>query len=177
MVLHGDALDGEILDEANVRASEAIIALTNDDEVNILASLLAKRSGCKRAVTLVNNQAYGPLISSLGIDVVVNPRATTVSTILQHIRRGRIRGVHAVRDGAAEVLEGEAMETSSLVGRPLRDLDLPEGMTVGAVVHAGRVILPRGDTVIEPKDRVIIFALREMVKKVEKMFSVRIEFF
>jgi trk system potassium uptake protein TrkA len=177
VVLHGDALDGEILDEANVRASEAIIALTNDDEVNILASLLAKRSGCKRAVTLVNNQAYGPLISSLGIDVVVNPRATTVSTILQHIRRGRIRGVHAVRDGAAEVLEGEAMETSSLVGRPLRDLDLPEGMTVGAVVHAGRVILPRGDTVIEPKDRVIIFALREMVKKVEKMFSVRIEFF
>lgn len=177
VVLHGDALDGEILNEANVRATEAVIALTNDDEVNILASLLAKRAGCQRAITLVNSRAYGTLMSSLGIDVAVNPRATTVSTILQHIRRGRIRSVQSLRDGAAEVLEAEALETSILVGKPLRDVHLPDGMIVGAVVREDEVIVPRGDTVIEAKDRIVMFALKDAVKKVEKLFSVRLEFF
>jgi trk system potassium uptake protein TrkA len=177
VVLHGDALDGEILGEANVRATEAVIALTNDDEVNILASLLAKRAGCQRAITLVNSRAYGTLMASLGIDVAVNPRATTVSTILQHIRRGRIRSVQSLRDGAAEVLEAEALETSSLVGKPLRDVHLPDGMIVGAVVRDEQVIVPRGDTVIEAKDRIVMFALKDAVKKVEKLFSVRLEFF
>ena len=177
VVLHGDALDAEILAEANVGATETFVALTNDDEVNILASLLAKREGCQKAITLINNQNYGPLISSLGIDVVVNPRATTVSTILQHVRRGRIRALHSLRDGAAEVVEAEALETSSLVGRPLRDCDLPDGMIVGAVVRGSAVMIPRGDTVIQTHDRVIMFVLREQVKKLEKMFAVRLEFF
>lgn len=177
VVLQGDALDAEILNEANVRAAEAIVTLTNDDEVNILSALLAKRAGCRRAVTLINNQAYGPLITSLGIDVVVSPRATTVSTILQHVRRGRIRSVYSLRDGAAEVMEAEAMETSSLVGRPLREADLPEGVRVGAVVRGESVFIARGDTEIEPKDRVVLFVMKDVVKKVEKMFAVRLEFF
>jgi trk system potassium uptake protein len=177
VVLHGNALDGDILAEANVQSAEAIIALTNDDKVNILVSLLAKRAGCQRAMTLVNNQAYGQLVSSLGVDVVVNPRATTVSTILHHIRRGRIRGVHSLRDGQAEVIEGVALETSGLVGQPLRDVDLPAGIIVGAVVRGEEVIMPRGDTVIEAKDVVIMFALKEAVKVMEKLFAVRLEFF
>ncbi|MCG8691188.1 MAG: Trk system potassium transporter TrkA [Minwuiales bacterium] len=177
VVLHGDALDSEILDEANIRAAEAVIALTNDDEVNILASLMAKQQGCVKAITLINNQAYGSLISSLGIDVVVNPRATTVSSILQHVRRGRIRRVHSLRDGAAEVIEAEALETSSLVGSELRDIQVPDGIILGAIVRGDDVLMPRGDTVIQRHDRVIIFAQRDKVRTVEKMLSVRLEFF
>ena len=177
IVLNGDALDREILTEANVQQAEAIVAVTNDDEVNILASLLAKRYGTRRAVALVNNASYGPLITSLGIDAAVNPRATTVSTILQHVRRGRIRGVHSLRDGKAEVIEAEALETSPLVGTPLRDVRLPGGVIVGAVVRDDKVIIPRGDTIIEVGDRVVVLSSADAVKKVEKLFSVRVEFF
>ena len=177
VVLNGDVLDRDMLNEANVQATETIVAVTNDDEVNILASLLAKREGCERAVTLVNNVTYEPLLASLGIDVVVNPRAITVSRILQYVRRGRIRGVHSVRDGLAEIIEAEAMETSPLVGVPIRDVHLPGGMVAGAVIRGDEVIIPRGSTVIQPKDRVVIFTVAEGVKHLEKMFSVRLDFF
>lgn len=177
VVIHGDALDREILLEANVQNAETVVAVTDDDEVNILASLLAKKNGCQRAVTLVNNAGYTSLISSLGIDAAVNPRATTVSTILQHVRRGRIRGVHTLKDGMAEVIEAEALETSSMVGRALREARLPPGVVIGAVVRGATVIIPRGDTIIQAKDRVVIFALAEAVRKVEKLFSVRLDFF
>ncbi|MFN4274718.1 MAG: Trk system potassium transporter TrkA [Ferrovibrio sp.] len=177
VVLNGDSLDMDILNEAKVGAAEAIIALTNDDEVNILTSLLAKRAGAQRAITLVNNPAYEPLIGSLGVDVVVNPRSTTVSSILQHVRRGRIRGVHSLMDGAAEVIEAEAVETSALVGRPLSELNLPDGLMIGAIIRGDRVMIARGDSEIEAGDRVILFARRDAVKKVEKLFAVRLEFF
>jgi len=151
--------------------------VTDDDQVNILASLLAKRQGAERVVTLINNASYAPLISSLGIDAAVNPRATTVSSILRHVRRGRIRGVYTLRDGMAEILDAEALETSSLVGRPLSETRVPSGAIVGAVVREGAIIIPRGDTVIKTGDRVIMFALADRVRQVEKMFSVRIDFF
>ena len=177
VVLHGDALDSAILDEANVRATDTIVAVANDDEANILSSLLAKREGCQRAVTLVNDASYGPLMTSLGIDVVVNPRAITVSRILQHVRRGRIRDVYSLPDGVAEVLEAEAMETSTLIGKTISESNLPAGVIIGALVRGDEAIIPRGDTIIEPHDRVIIFTIADMVKKVEKMFSVRLEYF
>ena len=177
VVLCGDVLDRNILNEANVQATETVVAVTNDDEVNILASLLAKSEGCERAITLINNVTFEPLLASLGIDVVVNPRAITVSRILQYVRRGRIRGVHSLRDGLAEIIEAEAMETSSMVGVPIRDVDLPGGMVAGAVIRGDEVIIPRGSTVIQPKDRVVIFTIAEDVKHLEKMFSVRLEYF
>ncbi len=177
VVLNGDALERELLEEANVQATETVIAVANDDEVNILSSLLAKRYGCPRAVTLINNASYAPLITSLGIDVVVNPRAITVSRILEHVRRGRIRSVHSLPDGLAEVIEAEALETSPLVGVPLRDIDLPAGMLVGAIARGEEVIIPRGDTVIQAHDRIVMFTDADTVKKVEKMFTVRLEFF
>jgi trk system potassium uptake protein TrkA len=177
VVLNGDALDPEILDEANVGSAEAVIAVTNEDEVNILASLLAKRAGCKRAITLINASNFSPLVSSLGIDVVVSPRAITVSTILQHIRRGRIRAVHSLGDGFGEVIEAEALETCGVVGRPLKDIGFPEGVIIGAVVRDGVVMVPDPATVIKPKDRVVLFATSGDVRKVEKMFSVGLEFF
>jgi trk system potassium uptake protein TrkA len=177
VVLHGDALDPDILEEANVSTAEAVVAVTNEDEVNILASLLAKRSGARRAITLINKTSYSQLVSGLGIDVTVSPRAITVSTILQHIRRGRIRAVHSLGDGFGEVIEAEALETSGLVGPPLREIDFPEGVIIGALIRGGEVIIPRGDTIVKAKDRVILFATAAAVKKVEKMFSVRLEFF
>jgi len=176
-VLNGDGLDPEILEEANVNMAETIVAVTNDDEVNILASLLAKRHGCQRAVTLINKTTYGPLITTLGIDAVVSPRAITASTILQHVRRGRIKSVHSLRDGFAEVIEAEALETSPLVGKPIKEIRLPSDVIVGAVVRAEEVIIARPSTVIKPHDRVILLARSQSVRKIEKLFAVRLEFF
>lgn len=177
MVLHGDGLDPEILEEANVRATETVVAVTNSDEGNILASLLAKRYGCQRAITLINKTTYQPLVQPLGIDAVVSPRSITVSSILQHVRRGRIKAVHSLREGFAEVIEAEALETSTLINMPLKDIRMPAGVIVGAIVRGGDVIIPRPSTVIKPNDRVIILAEVGQVKKVEKMFAVRLEFF
>lgn len=177
IVLHGDALDPEILEEANVAMAETVVAVTNEDEVNILASLLAKRAGCQRAITLINKMTYAPLVSSLGIDVTVSPRAITVSSILQHIRRGRIRAVHSLGDGFGEVIEAEALETSPVIGQALRDIELPEDVIIGAILRGDEVIIPRGDTVIKPKDRVVLFAAAAAVKAIERMFSVRLEYF
>ena len=177
VVIQGDALDVEILTEANVKATETIITVTNDDEVNILASLLAKRYGAQRSITLINNTTYAPLMGSLGIDAVVSPRGITVSTILQHVRRGRIRSVHSLGEGFGEIIEADALETSRLVGVPIREAKLPEGVIIGALVRDGEVIIPRGDTVVRINDRVVLFAAADAVRKVEKMFSVRLEFF
>jgi trk system potassium uptake protein TrkA len=177
VVLHGDVLDPEILEEANVSATDTVVAITDDDETNILSSLLAKRHGAKRAITLLNKGTYEPLITTLGIDVIVSPRNITASTILQHVRRGHIYSVHTLREGFGELIEAEALETSSLVGAPLKEVKLPAGVMIGAIVRNGKVISPRGSTVIQDKDRVVLFAASEAVRKVEKLFSVRLEYF
>ncbi len=177
VVLNGDVLDPEILEEAGVAAVDSVIALTEHDETNILTSILAKRHGAKRAITLLNKSTYEPLIATLGIDVVVSPRNITASTILQHVRRGKIKAVHRLREGFGEMIEAEALETSSLVGAPLKEVDLPPGAIVGAIVRKGTVIVPRGNTVIQEADRVVIFATTASVRKVEKLFSVRLEYF
>ncbi|MDP6475518.1 MAG: Trk system potassium transporter TrkA [Alphaproteobacteria bacterium] len=176
-VIHGDALDSDILNEVNIAMAEAVIAVSNDDEVNILASLLAKRAGCQRAITLVNSSNYAPLMGSLGVDVAVSPRESTVSTILQRIRRGRILGIQSIRDGLAEIVEAEALETSPLVGTPLKEVNLPSGILIGAILRDGEVIIPRGDSVIAAHDRVVVFAAASAVRKLEKMFAVSLEFF
>jgi trk system potassium uptake protein TrkA len=177
MVLNGDILDLEILEEANVSETETFVAVSNDDEVNIIGSLLAKRAGAKRTVALINKHSYAPLVTTLGIDAVINPRVITVSSILQHVRRGRIRGIYSVREDFGEVIEAEALETSPLVGKPLRDARLPSGVIIGAILRGETVIVPRGATVINAHDRVVLFATYEAVKKVEKLFAVRLDFF
>ena len=176
-VTHGDALDTEILEETNIRQADTVVAVSNDDETNILASLLAKRYGVERSIALVNKDTYTPLVTTLGMDVLVNPRAITVSKILQHIRRGRIRSVHSLRDGFAEVIEAEALDTSTLVGAPLGEIALPTGVVIGAIVRDGEVIIARAASIIESGDRVILLSAAQSVKKVEAMFSVSLEFF
>ena len=177
VVINGDVIDPEILDEVGVEESEAIIAVTNDDETNILVSLLAKRFGTERAITLINNTTYSPLITSLGIDVVVSPRAITVSTILQHVRRGRIKAVHSLVDGFGEIIEAEILETSGLTGKRIDDADLPVGVLLGGIVRDGQVIIPRASTVLQVNDKVVLFSEAKSIKAIEKLFAVRLEFF
>jgi trk system potassium uptake protein TrkA len=177
MVLHGSALDQALLQEADIEDADLFVALTNQDQVNILSSIMAKRLGCKANMALINTVAYQDFTHMVGIDAYINPKAVTVSKILQHVRRGRIRAVYSVYRDMAEIIEAEALETSSLVGAPLRDLDLPEGLRIGAIYRDGQVIQPNGNVRIKPKDRVVIFATADAIKHVEQMFRVSLEFF
>lgn len=176
VVLNGDARARDLLREAGAELASAVIAVTDSDETNILSALLAKQMGTRWAMTLIAKRDYEQLTSTIGIDVAINPRDTTVSSILAHIRRGRIRAVHTIRDGAAEVFEAEALDTSPVVGTPLRELRA-EGLVVGAVVRGGTVITPRGDTQLRAGDRVVLAARGEAVKRVEQLFAVRLDYF
>ena len=177
VVLNGSALDQKLLLEADIPDADLMVAVTNNDQVNILSSVMAKRLGCKSNLSLINNPALQDITRSVGIDAFVNPSSVTISRVLQHVRRGRIRAVHSVQSGAAEIIEAEALETSPLVGAYLRDLDLPDGMRIGAIYRNGTVLKPHGSVMINPKDRVVIFALASAVKQVEQMFRVSLEFF
>lgn len=177
IVLQGDGLDRSILSEAGVDEAETVVAVTDNDQVNILTSVVAKREGARRSMALINDQDYGAVAQAVGIDRYIDPRATTISTILQHIRRGRIKGVFSLSDGAAELVDAIALETSPLVNKPLREAKLPEGVMIGAVLRDGEVQMPTGDTVINAGDRVVLMAMRDNVKDVEQMFRVSIEYF
>lgn len=177
IVLQGDGLDRALLREAGVEDAETVVAVTDNDQVNILASVVAKREGARRAMALINDQDYGPVSEAVGIDRFVDPRATTISTILQHIRRGRIKGLYSVSDGEAELVDAIALETSPLVNKPLKDADLPEGVMIGAVYRDGKVSMPNSETVIKPGDRIVLMALKDYVKDVEQMFRVSIDYF
>ena len=177
VVLNGSAMDAAILHEADIGEVDTMVALTNDDKVNILSCVMARKLGARRNLCLLNDAAFPPLAGTMGIDAVINPRSVTISRILQHVRRGRIQTVHTIQDGAAEVIEAEALETSPLVGRPLRSLDLPGGIRIGIIVHKGEVITPTGESQIAPGDKFIIFATADQVPKVEQMARVSLEYF
>lgn len=177
IVLNGDALSEELLREADVAHADTILALTNDDQVNILTCVLARQLGCARSMCLINSLGYTSVIRSLGIDAYVNPRATTVSRVLQHVRRGRIRAVHSIQNGAGEVIEAEALDTAPVVGKPLRSLGLPDGIRFGAILRDGEIIRPEGETELRAKDRVVLFATAETIRDVEQMFRVSFEYF
>lgn len=177
VVFHGDGLTPDVLREAGVADAEVVVSLTNDDEVNVLTAVVAKHRGARRALALVNSPNYDQLAPALSIDSFINPRAITVSTILQHVRRGRIKGVHALEQSAAEVIDAEALETSPLVGKAIRDAKLPDGVLIGAIVRGGACIYPKGDTVIEAKDRVVAMVRQDAVRKVEPLFRVGLDYF
>ncbi|MCM2474796.1 Trk system potassium transporter TrkA [Rhizobium sp. CG5] len=177
IVLHGSALDQNMLLQADIQDADLVVTLTNSDQTNMLCAAMAKRLGCRSGMVLINNPSFQELTTSLGIDAYINPRAVTISRVLQHVRKGRIRSVYAVQKGAAEVIEAEALETSPLVGRPFRDLELPAGIRIGALYRDRRVIRPDGDTKIKAKDRVVLFATAGAVRVVEQMFRVSIQYF
>ncbi len=177
VVLHGSSLDTQILIEADIEDADLMVSLTNDDQVNILSCVMAKRLGCKSNLALINSPAFLDFTKTLGIDAHVNPRAVTISRILQHVRRGRILAVHSIQQGVAEVIEAEALETSPIVGTPLRELDLPNGIRIGAIYRDGHVMRPDGVTKITTGDRVVLLAKASAVRHVEQLFRVSLEFF
>ncbi|MEM9839194.1 MAG: Trk system potassium transporter TrkA [Pseudomonadota bacterium] len=177
IVLHGSGLDRELLGEAGIAEAETIVALTDSDQVNLLAGVIGKREGARRAMILTNQPEYGMLSQTVGIDRFIDPRATTISTILQHVRRGRIKSVYSILEGQGELVDALALETSSLVDTPLGEAELPQGIVLGAIVRGADVILPDKGTIVRPGDRVVLLAMRDAVREVEKMFRVGISYF
>ena len=177
VVLHGDALDFELLVEAGIRDVETLVTVSSDDEVNILGALLAKQHGAERTVALVNSPNYSLLTGRLGIDAVVNPRGITISTVLSYVRLGSVVGINSILDGFGEVLEFLVRATSGAVGKAVLDLKLPKGVVLGGLVRDETGYI-RGDdsTVIEKNDRIILFVPAEHITKVEKIFAVRLDF-
>jgi len=184
-VLQGDVADADLLEEENVGEMDLFLSLTNDDEDNILSAMLAKRMGAKRVMALINRRAYAEMMEGSTIDIAISPAQTIIGELLAHLRRGDVAAVHSLRRGAAEVLEGVArgdVKTSKLVGRKLREIKLPKGTSVGAIVRGeGRestVLMPSSDMVIEADDHVIVFMPnKRSVRDVEKLFQVSATFF
>ena len=177
IVLHGDGLDIELLREAGIERADAVLSVTSDDKTNLLASVRAKALGAKMAIALVNDPTMMPMMEALDIDAYVNPRASTVSSILRHIRHGRVRGVYSIGDAEAEVIEAQVLSTSPIAGRAIRDVDFPEGALIGAVRKGDKVVRPTGSTRIEEGDAVVIFALVKDVPEVEALLRVSVDFF
>lgn len=187
LVLHGDATDEELLADENVASMDLFLALTSDDEDNILSAMLAKRLGARRVLALINRRAYAELIQGGTIDIAVSPAQTVIGELLAHVRRGDVVAVHSLRRGAAEALEGVARgdaRTSKLVGRSIEQLEatLPRGVRIGAVLRgpegALQVLMPAHDLVIETDDHMILFIpQKRQVREVERMFQVSATFF
>jgi len=181
VVLNGSATDQELLLDENIDKTDVFIALTNDDETNIMASLLAKRLGAKKVMTLISNPVYADLMQGGEIDVAISPQQATTSSLLAHVRKGDTESVHSLRRGAAEALEiivhGDE-KSSKVVGRAIEDIKSPPGATLAALVRDGEVVIAHHDTVIQSEDHVIVFVVdKEKTKAVEKLFSVGFSFF
>tara|TARA_Y100000590_G_scaffold412943_1_gene508318 strand:+ start:3189 stop:4568 length:1380 start_codon:yes stop_codon:yes gene_type:complete len=178
LVINGSSLDPDILKEAKISETETIISVTNQDEVNILTSILAKKQGCKKTITLTNDTTYRSILEPLGIDVVLSPQTITVSRILSYIRKGKIRQVYSLREGDGEVIEADALESSSIVNKKISELNLPKGIKLGAVIKNDKdVYMPEKNLVINDGDKVILFSLSKMIKKLEGLLSVRFRFY
>ncbi len=177
VILHGDGSDQSLLQEENIHDVDVLITLTNDEETNILVSLLGKRMGAKNTITKITKFGYFPLMATIGLEQIVSPRLSAIDTILQHVRKGKVLSAISVHGEQAEVIEAVALETSDIVGKPVRKVSFPKGALLIGIVRDDAVIVPSGDSVIEPDDKVVIFAKREVVPKIEKMLTVKLEFF
>ena len=181
IVFSGDASDPELLSEENVEQVDAFIAVTNDDEANIMSAMLAKRMGAQKAMVLIQRSAYVDLVQGGEIDIAFSPQQATISALLTHVRRGDIVNVYSLRRGAAEAIEAIAHgdeNTSKVVGRQISDIKLPPGTTIGAVVRDEQVIIAHSDTKIEANDHVILFLVdKKYISDVEKLFQPSAFFF
>lgn len=181
VVLHGSATDKALLEEENIENTDVFCALTNDDEVNVMASLLAKRHGARKVMTLINKADYVDLVQGGMIDVAISPQQATIGSLLTHVRRGDVVNVHSLRRGAAEAIEAIAhgdSTSSKVVGRRVGDIKLPPGTTIGAIVRGEEVIMGRSDVVVESDDHVILFVMNKRhIADVERLFQVGLGFF
>lgn len=170
IILQGNALDIDLLKESSIDIADFFLGLSENEQTNILSSLLAKRLGAKKAIVLSVDPAFVPIINSLGMDIVINPRLITVGSILQHIRRGHTLSVVKFQQSEAEAIELIAEEGSKIVGKPLRDISFPQGSILGAIVREGVMQIPAGNTIINPDERVIVFTLPHAIEKVQSLF-------
>ncbi len=181
LVLHGDGTDENLLQSENVAEIDIFCALTNDDENNIMSSLLAKSCGARKVIALINRSAYVGLVQGGKIDIALSPAHVTIGSLLAYVRQGDVAVVHSLRRGAAEALEVVAhgdQQSSKVVGRRIDQIDLPQGATIGAMVRGKRVMMAHHDSVIETDDHVIVFVLnKQIIRKVEKLFQVGVGFF
>lgn len=181
VVLQGSASDRDLLLEENIANTDLFLALTNDDEANIMSSLLAKRMGARKVMTIINNPAYVDLVQGGEIDIAVSPQLATIGTLLAHVRRGDIVSVHSLRRGAAEAIEVVAhgdTKSSKVIGKAIKDIALPSGTTIGAIIRADEVIIAHDATVIETGDHVIMFLVdKKYIRDVERLFQVGLSFF
>ncbi|MFN4362147.1 MAG: Trk system potassium transporter TrkA [Hylemonella sp.] len=185
LVLNGDAVEEDLLLEENVSEMDLFLALTSDDEDNIMSAMLAKRLGARRVMALINRRAYADMMQGSTIDIAISPAQTVIGELLTHIRRGDVVAVHSLRRGAAEALEGIArgdVKTSRLVGRRIEEIRLPDGARFGVIVRGeGRkseVLMPHHDTLIEDGDHIVIFIPnKRLVREVERLFQVSATFF
>ena len=180
IVLSGDASDRELLVEENIEETDVFCAVTNDDEANIMSSMLAKSLGARKVITLINNPAYVDLIEGGNIDIVINPQQATLGSILTHIRQGDVAKVHSLRRGAAEAIEAVAhgdATNSKVVGRRIEDIELPPGTNIGAIVRGEDVIIAHDDVVVQSDDHLVLFlGDKKRIKEVEKLFHAPLSF-
>jgi len=173
IVINGNGLDEDVLKEANVEEAETILSLTNDDEDNIMVSVLSEKiNPNKRTIALVNKQNYSLLQSSLKIDDLVDPRQTTISTILKHVHKGTIETVYTLLDGEYEFIEAEVLETSELISKSIKESNLPKEIRIGAIVRGNEIIVPKTDFKFEKKDLVVFLTQRKHLEKVESLFRI-----
>lgn len=177
VVLHGDGSDQELLKEENIKDIDVVVTLTGDEEVNILASLLVKQMGARKTITKISKFSYFPLMATIGIEQVVSPRLSAINTILQHIRRGKVLSSISIKGEQAEFMEAVALETSDIVGKPLKNISFPKGALVAGIIREENFIIPAGDSIINPGDMIIIFARKQAIPKVEKILAVKLEYF
>ena len=181
LVLYGDCTDENLLLSENISEVDVFCALTNDDENNIMSSLLAKSGGAHKVISLINRSAYVGLVQGGKIDIALSPAQVTIGSLLAYVRHGDVAAVHSLRRGAAEAMELVAhgdRQSSKVVGRRIDEIELPKGATIGAIVRNGMVIMGHHDRLIEPADHVIVFVInKHMIPKVEKLFQVSLGFF
>lgn len=171
LVLHGDATDLELLRMEGVEGIDGFVAFTGHDETNMLSSLLAKHEGARKVVSLIDRVEYAPLVSKVGIDAAVSPRLSTANAILRHVRRGDVRRVATLKGTEAEAMEVVVGEAAKILGRPLREVDLPERGVVGAIIRGEDILIPRGDDAVQAGDRVIVFTFPEAVSAFQELFT------
>lgn len=181
LVLYGDGTDENLLLSEHVGDVDVFCALTNDDENNIMSSLLAKSGGARKVISLINRSAYVGLVQGGKIDIALSPAHVTIGSLLAYVRHGDVAAVHSLRRGAAEAIELVAhgdRQSSKVVGRRIDEIDLPVGANIGAIVRNGVVIMAHHDRLIEPDDHVIVFVInKQMISKIEKLFQVGLGFF
>jgi len=171
-ITHGDGLDNQILEEVNISEAGYCIAVTEDDEVNILSSLLAKRAGANQCMTLINNSTYSSLLTSIGVDITIDPKIITISKILEKVRSGRIRSDYSIGEGFGEVIEAEVISNSLLCNKNIKDISLPKGIRVGSIFRNDKIIIPNSQTIFNENDDVVFFSETNCIKKLEQILSI-----